>query len=227
MLIQRATPDDIEDLFSRLNNGEPLNAAEKRNAMGGDLVRLIRTVATRPFFAERLHFTNARHHHYELAARLVAAADRPSGAPLDLRSAALDTLVRERRRLTERERGASTERIDRGLDRMARVFGSADPLLSSPSWATLFFVFLESVPAPEAPDQEVRAFLTAFQRNRLAALDMPEHERDEALVEFSGLMQHGAQDPRSIARRLEILRSAWLRYRAAAGASTSPAASTS
>src|SRR5688572_31542131 len=53
VLIQNAREEDIEDLFSRLNNGEPLNAAEKRNAMGGEMARLVREVAARPFFQER------------------------------------------------------------------------------------------------------------------------------------------------------------------------------
>src|SRR5690606_32825136 len=50
VMIQDASDDDIEELFSRLNNGEPLNAAEKRNAMSGDMSKLIREVAKHKFF---------------------------------------------------------------------------------------------------------------------------------------------------------------------------------
>ena len=71
VLIQNATEEDIEDLFSRLNNGEPLNAAERRNTRGGDMARLVREVAKRPFFTERLRFSNARYRHLDLAARLL------------------------------------------------------------------------------------------------------------------------------------------------------------
>ena len=45
VLVQNAEEEDIEDLFSRLNNGEPLVAAEKRNAMPGAMTQLIREVA--------------------------------------------------------------------------------------------------------------------------------------------------------------------------------------
>ena len=83
VLIKNATEEDIEDLFSRLNNGEPLNAAEKRNAMGGDVAKLIREVAKGPFFAERLHFSNARHHQYDLAARLLVIEHALLAHPLD------------------------------------------------------------------------------------------------------------------------------------------------
>src|SRR5919198_2448554 len=39
VLIQNATEEDIEELFARLNNGQPLNAAEKRNARGGEMAK--------------------------------------------------------------------------------------------------------------------------------------------------------------------------------------------
>ena len=34
--------DDIEDMFLRYQNGEPLNAAEKRKAIQGNLKRLLK-----------------------------------------------------------------------------------------------------------------------------------------------------------------------------------------
>ncbi|HEU0235837.1 MAG TPA: DUF262 domain-containing protein [Candidatus Limnocylindrales bacterium] len=236
VLIRGATEHDIQALFSRLNNGEPLNAAEKRNALGGDMARLVRTVAARPFFAERLHFTNARLGHFELAARLLVLAASDGKGPPDQRSAALDAFVREHRALAARERDALLRAVDDGLARMAAVFHPSDPLLASPSYAALSFEFLRALAAGEpAADRTdpwaasdpsgasgARAFLDWFGRRRHEALDLPEHERDASLVEFSGLMQHGAQDARSFARRLEILRAAWARYRAGTASTSAP-----
>lgn len=51
-LIQDAIEDDIDELFFRLNNGEPLNGAEKRNARGGDMNVLIKDV-TGDIFLQR------------------------------------------------------------------------------------------------------------------------------------------------------------------------------
>ena len=42
--------DLIEEMFSRLNEAVPLNAAEKRNAMGGPMAPIIRDVASHAFF---------------------------------------------------------------------------------------------------------------------------------------------------------------------------------
>jgi hypothetical protein len=228
VLIRHATEEDIEALFYRLNNGEPLNAAEKRNAMGGDMARLVRTVASRPFFAERLHFGNGRHHHYDLAVRLLAvAADGTPELLPDLRSHSLDSFVRGHRTIPEPECDRLLRTVDAGLARMERVFERADPLLATPSYALLYGLFLGSVEPDDAPAGRIRAFLAAFQRSRLEALEQPDGERDESLVEFSGLMQHGSQDRRSIGRRLEILRAAWERYPATSGASASVSGSAS
>jgi hypothetical protein len=106
---------------------------------------------------------------------------------------------------------------------MADVFGPADPLLASPAYGLLYFLFLADGLPDGASGREVRAFLASFQRSRIAALEQPDDARDEALVEFSGLMQHGAQDTRAIARRLEILRAAWGPYGEAATSDSSTA----
>jgi len=42
ILVETDDEDLIEDMFSRLNEAVPLNAAEKRNSIGGDMVRSIR-----------------------------------------------------------------------------------------------------------------------------------------------------------------------------------------
>lgn len=138
VLIRDADTEDIEDLFSRLNNGEALNAAERRNALGGDMAVLIRDVARRPFFAERLPFSNARHQHFAVAAALLAveAAKRAGEPDLPaLGDAALDTFVRENRHLGQADRARLIHGIDTRLDLAARVFEPSDPRLASPEKA--------------------------------------------------------------------------------------------
>ena len=209
VLIRNATEEDIEDLFSRLNNGEPLNAAEKRNAMGGDLVRLIREVSGRPFFAERLAFTNGRQQHRDLAARIVAVEitrrDGTRGLP-DLRSAALDGLVRDRRRLEPAERDELLATIDRRLADLEEIFGPRDALLGSPAQALLDYLLVAARPVLDATDAaDRRAFLEWFAGERSAALDRADGTADPELLEFTTLSQHGANEATNIERRLAIL----------------------
>ncbi len=218
VLIRHATDEDIEDLFSRLNNGEPLNAAEKRNAMGGDVVRLVRTIAGRPFFRERLHFSNGRHQHYDLAARLLAIEwGRLGGDPAipDVRPPALDAFARGGRRLEGDAGVRLLARVDATLRGLDSVFGPHDPLLGSPAAALLAYLFVGETRLTTDDDavaERTRAFLDWFHRTRLAALDLPEPERDPALVEFSELSQHGTNEQRNIERRLAIMRASYGRW---------------
>jgi hypothetical protein len=210
VLIQNATEEDIEDLFSRLNNGEPLNAAEKRNAMHGDATRLVRTIAAHRFFRERVRFTNARYHHHDAAARLLvieAAALRGTGTVPDLRSRALDSFMRANRRIPPADRRELRDRVSRHLDRMCEVFASHDPLLASQASPQLYYLLVRQVSgtAPHGWEIALRDGLAEFHEDRRAQLQRPEEEQDPVLREFSELMHTGANEPRSLSRRLVIL----------------------
>jgi len=63
--------DLIEDMFSRLNEAVPLNAAEKRNAIGGPMAQCIRNISEHHFFGNRVRFTDSRYQHREVAGRLL------------------------------------------------------------------------------------------------------------------------------------------------------------
>lgn len=215
VLIQKATEEDIEDLFSRLNNGEPLNAAEKRNAMGGAIAELARDVVRHSFFTDRLRFSNSRYQHLELATRilLIEQVDPARDGPQpDLRSAALDTFVRTGRRLSPVDQAALRRRAIGALDTAATVFQSSDPLLARQSSAPLLHLFVRGA-AREAPGRlpVVRAFLEGFQRARVANLRRTDGHDDPVLAEFTHLSQHGTNEARNVARRLAILREAFER----------------
>ena len=210
VLIQNATEEDIEDLFSRLNNGEPLNAAEKRNAMGGEATKLVRAIAGHRFFREHVRFTNARHHHHDAAARLLvleaAALDGAVGLP-DLRSRSLDAFIRDNRRMPGGRRRDLRERVIQGLDRMCAVFEAKDPLLASQAAPALHHLVVQSVVAqpPAGWASALRTALADFQEARRAQLQRIEEEQDPELREFNELMQTGANEPRNLSRRLAIL----------------------
>lgn len=209
VLIQRATVDDIEDLFSRLNNGEPLNAAEKRNAMGGDMAALVRRVAGHAFFTNRLGYANTRYRHLELAARILAIEHADvdgEGFATGLRSRDLDAFVSDNRKLKPAARAALLGRVNERLETMAAAFEPADPLLARQSLPLLYYLFVRSVARRDpASLAGLRPFLIEFEQNRQDELARPDGRPDPDLAEYTHLMQHGTHEPRSLARRLEIL----------------------
>jgi hypothetical protein len=216
VLIQNAREEDIEDLFSRLNNGEPLNAAEKRNAMGGEMARLVREVASWPFFNERLKFTNARHHHFDLAAKLLLIESRRLGGDQsipDLRSRTLDDFVKANRQIDPSRRFGLLSGVDATLGVMERVFEPQDPLLAALVNPPLFYLFVSTIVRDHEDGrlaERLQAFLRRFHRDRAAELEKPEEEQDADLHEFSRLLQGGTNDRGNLERRLEILMRSFL-----------------
>ncbi|HET8587139.1 MAG TPA: DUF262 domain-containing protein [Candidatus Limnocylindria bacterium] len=215
VLIKNASVEDIEDLFSRLNNGEPLNAAEKRNAMGGAVTAMLRELVRHPFFADRLAFSNGRYQHLDLAARLLVIEDGQRDAPQlvpDLKSRSLDAFVKANRRLQPAEQAALRRRLEPWLDFLSSVFAAADPLLAAPSQPALYYLFAKSVAGDDASPAlagRIRAFLESFHESRRAALERPDGQQDATMIEFTHLMQHGTNDQRSLERRLAILIAEW------------------
>jgi hypothetical protein len=214
VLIRNASPDDIEELFSRLNNGEPLNAAERRNAFGGGMAELVRELVRHPFFTERLPFGNERFAHHDLAARVLSIESTGSsvgGAP-DLRAASLDDFVRGGRSLRLDARAELAARATVMLDRLTEVFRHSDPLLTRTT-APLAYLFVrgldDEAPAGRVMPERIRSFLEQFEAERRAALVAPESDRPRWAFEFTLLSDHDTGLPNNIDRRIAILRDAW------------------
>jgi len=211
VLIQNANDDDIEELFSRLNNGEPLNAAEKRNAMGGDMCRLIADVAKDEFFTKNLKIKNTRYQHLEIAAKFLHLENTHlsgGGVFADLKKRFLDEMVLKNKKLDTATKGGLSKRVKDQLALLKKVFQKSDPLLAKQAYAPLYYIFVKRL-ATEYGDAnlygKIRAFLEGFQATRVSNLEKPEEDRDNALIEFGRLMQQGTNDLNSLRDRVSIL----------------------
>jgi hypothetical protein len=213
-MVSGAQDDDIEELFSRLNNGEPLSAAEKRNALGGEMNNLIRDVAKSVFFTKKVAFSNRRYQHYEVAAKFllieIAAARGKSSDPFcDLKKRFLDAMVDEHRTLTPGHRKKLERAVEAGMARLCRIFADRDPLLAKQAYPPMYYLLARIIDAEYAHKQlysRLTKFLGEFQRRRLENLKVPEGEQDPALTEFGRLMQQGTNDLSSLRTRVSILR---------------------
>lgn len=155
VLVRHADTDDIEELFSRLNNGEPLNAAEKRNALGGDMIGVIREIAKHSFFEKRLGFANKRLSHHEVAAKLVRLEmnDKDgSGHFCDLKKKFLDELVVKHKTMSESDKQGLTARLSKRLKDMDKLFSDNDPLLGKQSYPQLYYGWIKQVTSNYSAD---------------------------------------------------------------------------
>jgi len=218
VVIHDAELDDIEELFFRLNNGEPLNAAEKRNAMGGKMCRLIREVAEHKFFKDIIFITNKRYQHYDLAARflLVEQGIKEGVSPYrDLKKRFLDNLVQadRYRNMGDAELDALKKAVDKQLKALGRVFSKKDPLLKRAGYPQLYYLFvkeMESNYAGERLFSQIKKFLPEFAHDRAESLDLDPDKKgaDDKyayLDEFERLMQQG-NDKLSLEKRVNTMK---------------------
>lgn len=212
VLVQDADEADIEELFSRLNNGEPLNAAEKRNAMGGEMCTLIREVSEHKFFTNRAAFPNKRYQHYEVAAKLllIESTEHAGGSPfVDLKKRFLDKMVRDRKVMDREERVRLHERVTTQLNSVARLFGKKDPMLAKQAYPPAYYLFTKTMEKQYAHKQLftwMKNFIPAFNATRHKNMELEEEQRDSVILEFGRLMQQGTNDKNSLDTRVSILR---------------------
>jgi len=182
--VHNADEEDIEELFSRLNNGEPLSAAEKRNAKAGEMVELIREVSKMSFFTQRVTFGNKRLQHHEVAAKflLIELTEETTGDPFsDLKKRFLDKMVDNNRHLSSALRERLLKRVGESIKRLNRVFTKSDPLLSKQAYGPVYYLFLKVMTREYAhPDMysRLRTFIEGFHAELRTNLEKKEEERD-------------------------------------------------
>jgi hypothetical protein len=148
IIIDTSDVDLIEELFSRLNEGVPLKAAEKRNR-GQVLAPRVRDAAKDwQFFADRLPFGNKRYRHLDLIAKFMKIEQHAlqGGRVPNLKKVELDRLFEQLRSL-EADEALAIEKIENllkavesRLDRLSSIFESKDRLLGSIGMVTLYYL---------------------------------------------------------------------------------------
>lgn len=215
--IRDADEYDIEELFSRLNNGESLTAAEKRNAMGGNMAALIREVAKSKFFKEKVSFPNKRKQHLEVAAKILLIEQAEMEGKdffVDLKKKYLDKMVDDGRHLSAAEKMGLENRVDEELKQMNRIFTKNDMLLRKQAYAPLYYLFIKSIVKEYAKPtlySDIGKFLRDFTVMREENLSKPEDIRDPVLLEFGRQIQQGTNDRLSLKSRVSILTRYFLR----------------
>lgn len=200
----------IEDMFSRLNEAVPLNAAEKRNAIGGELVAAIREIANHDFFGRCVAFGNKRYQHREVAARLLLVEEniRTIGKIIDTKKEYLDALARNYRQGKTALVGDAKASVMDVLEWMCKLFVEKDELLRAQGNMVLYYLLCKSAMHADVKTNVSRESLYAFRDkvrdNRLQAEDNYADASFE-LLEFDRLTQQGTNDSSNIRERLGVI----------------------
>ena len=205
--IQTEDIEQIEEMFSRLNEAVPLNAAEKRNAFRGAGPLAIRKLIRRPFFSHRLFFPNKRYRHMDLAAKFLYLQD--CGSSADTKKIYLDHFVRSHEKKPKKISRLQIE-TTKILRKMERVFVERDPLLKSVGMCTTYFLLFQELNLRGDAEGLKRQQFANFEAVRaqngiLAAEESGEIGANWDLLEFDRLMQ-SPNDKVAMDFRLKVLK---------------------
>jgi len=198
--------EQIEEMFSRLNEAVPLNAAEQRNAWQGPLPGVIRKFATHKFFTKRLPFSNKRYRHYDIAAKFLyfEHADKI----VDTKKVYLDAFVEDYKGKTAASANTLEKSASAILDKLAAIFSDSDPLLRSVGMVTLYYLMIRQGSLPKGFNRNaLHQFENARIENRkMAEADIKKGDYD--LLEFDRYVQ-SPNDAYANELRLRVL-TEWL-----------------
>ncbi|WP_165356997.1 GmrSD restriction endonuclease domain-containing protein [Nocardioides zhouii] len=219
VVVETKDLEEIEELFSRLNNGEKLNAAETRNAFGGKMASLVKQVAQDDFFKKKLGFLNTRYSHLEVACKLLYLEDMAAKSPrklvvVDVKKKFLDEFVKSNKTISDVNANKLAKRVTDNLKAMKPVFEDKDIELAKQSYPQLMYLFCNSILGQYGATDlkpRMKRFLAEFRLERLNNLERDEDSRDAELSEFGRLMQQGTNDAGSMEERIAILTKRFLR----------------
>lgn len=202
--------DLIEDMFSRLNEAVPLNAAEKRNAFGGPMVKAITTVSNDKFFKENVRFSNKRYQHREISARMLLSERslQKSGRLVDTKKVYLDAMVKEYKNPKSTVPGKLRNSVKSVLAEMHSIFTKKDELLLAQGNMIVYYLIfrfaIEDGELAEISRKKLLSFRKKLSDNReLAETDYTKSSYD--LLEYDRLSQQGTNDASNIKERYMIL----------------------
>lgn len=203
--------DFIEDMFSRLNEAVPLNAAEKRNAIGGSMAKMVKHISMHDFFTHDVKFVNSRYQHREVAVKLLYIEETLSKEDRipDTLKTYLDIFVKEYKNNPRLDAIQVGERVKIILNEMDKIFVNSDSILRAQSAVPIYFLVIRAAKENNKLITLTRNKFIDFdnkvQENRIIA----EHDMAKAsydLLNYDRMSQQGANYSVSIRERFRIMR---------------------
>ena len=205
--------DRVEEMFLRLNEGVPVNNAEKRNSIGGFLIEEVNEVVNElDFFTKKVRFGNKRMEHQDLLLKLCLIENSDKLESFTKKN--LDNLVKhfkpkknaapsEKSKL-KIEAQTLLETVKPRLQVLSNVFEVKDDMLRYKGILPLFYLFLKNNKGviPNRFKEFIKDFDEVRKMNRkIGKTDKP----NTTLLQFDRLNQQGAHQAKSLETRLRIM----------------------
>ena len=197
-------------MFLWLNEAVPLNAAEKRNAISGPLVKSIKRVGAHSFFTSNVKFSNRRYQYFEVSIRLLFLEhfQKMEEKIYDTKKVFLDALVEKYKASHILKAKDIEDNVVLLLSKMNSVFAKKDPLLKTQSIVPIYYLVFREIfinkKLAVITRKDFLDFRDEVRKNKsLAEKDIKLANYD--LIEFDRMSLQGTNDAGSIKERLRIM----------------------
>lgn len=205
--------DRVEEMFLRLNEGVPVNNAEKRNSIGGLLIEEVNeTVKELEFFTKKVRFGNKRMEHQDLLLKLCLIEHTDKLESFTKKN--MDDLVKHfkpkktatssEKLSLKREAQVLLDTVKSRLNILSQVFSEKDEMLRYKGILPLFYLFLKE--NPNTNPKKFKEFIKNFDEVRNANRKIGKTQKpNTTLLQFDRLNQQGAHQAKSLETRLKIM----------------------
>jgi hypothetical protein len=205
--------DRIEEMFLRLNEGVPVNNAEKRNSIGGFLIEEAnKFVKKSEFFTTKVRFGNKRMEHQDLLLKLCLIEHSETIESFTKKN--WDNLVKHfkpKKNQTQKEKDELKMEASKlvndtsyRLNNLSEVFEQNDMMLRYKGILPLYYIFLKQ--RQNVSPNKFKTFIKAFDKVRADNRKIGKTSKpNTTLLQFDRLNQQGAHQAKSLLTRLKIL----------------------
>jgi hypothetical protein len=199
------TPDEvIDEIFVRLNNGVPLNAAEKRNAISGAMRDFIKQLASEsPFFTKSVAISEKRYARDEVLAQMTLA--ELNGGPCQVGYKQLKDMYEKNK--TFKTDGPKAKRTRSVLNFLLKSFPKKTPELNKVNTLSLYILASELLGKYSISGRykDFGQWFLDFEARRREDESLEQDERNPDLVQYQLYLSQATASQAALQHRHRVL----------------------
>lgn len=203
VILDTQSEDEIREMFLRLQNGTTLKAQEKRNAMPGKMRDFIKELTNHDFFT-KVHFSNTRFTHDQIAAQMTLLA--LNKRICNIKDKDLNVMYESHKDFDSNSTEAKN--INKILDYLNRMFPNKSPELKRYSVISLFILIMDLIPNYDIRDREaeIAKWFIDFELSRAEDEQKEPEKQNQRLVIYHEKVSHSSDSEDSLIYRHNFLK---------------------
>lgn len=199
--------DEVRDMFLRLQNGTPLKAQEKRNAMPGAMRDFVKQLASHPFF-NSVGFKNSRYTYDLIVAQCVLI--ELNGGPCNVKNADLNRMYKDNQDFDLTS--VKAKRIKRVFDYLTLTFPEKTPELERFNVISLYILVSSMLDrfVIEHRNKDLAEWFIGFESYRRSNELRSTEDRDLEMIIYHENISRSTDSEESLKKRHEIISSKFL-----------------